>query len=370
MEQKDNLLGVVETIFKWKKFIIYTCLATAIGASIIVLLLPVYYDSTTIFYAASPDLATPEAIFGEAAEAPDYYGTENDIDRILSIANSGELVSFMIDSFDLYDHYDMDPETKLGQHYIRLEFNDHFDVIKTKYDAIEMTIEDQDRELAAKMVNAARDYVANLAQGLIKDSQAKLLKTFQANITEKTKQLTELNDTLQAVRSRYGVYNTLSQSESLAELVAKAEAKLFNAQAKLEILQGKRNFADSVTIINARIKGYENELTKLNERLNTFNQGMARVEILKETQLEASEKLAENREHFKLIKAAYNEDFPTIMILEDGAIPLIKSRPKRTLIVVAAVAVAFIFSVIGILLFDTYKDVDWRKILDLKPAKA
>ena len=169
-----------------KKFIIFTCLATAIGAIITVLVLPVYYKSTTTFYAASPDLATPEAIFGESSIAPDYYGTGNDVERIISIANSGELVGFMIDSFKLYERYDIDPESPLGPYSVRLKFNNHFEVIKTKYDAIELSMEDQEKEMAAKMANAAREYIAATSQSLIKDSQAKLLDIFENNVVAKT----------------------------------------------------------------------------------------------------------------------------------------------------------------------------------------
>ena len=92
---------------------------------------------------------------------------------------------------------------------------------------------------------------------------------------------------------------------------------------------------------------------------------MATVEVLSEIQLQSSEKLAEDQEHYKQIKAASENDFPTILLLEQGSVPLIKSRPKRMLIVAAAVAVAFIFSVIGVILFDTYKDVNWKKTLHL-----
>ena len=143
-------------------------MATAIGAAIISLVLPVYYKSTTIFYAASPDLAVPASIFGISAEAPEYYGTENDIDRILSIANSGQLVAFMVDSFDLYERYDIDPKSLRGAYYVALEFEEHFDVVKTKYDAIELRIEDRDKEMAAKMTKAARNLINALALAIIK----------------------------------------------------------------------------------------------------------------------------------------------------------------------------------------------------------
>ena len=46
--------------------------------------------------------------------------------------------------------------------------------------------------------------------------------------------------------------------------------------------------------------------------------------------------------------------------------PVIKSRPKRSIIVLATVAIAFLFSLIGALLFDTYKDVNWKDIYHAK----
>ncbi len=365
MENKENLLGVVETVFKWKKVIIYTCLATAIGASIVALLLPVYYKSSTAFYAASPDLATPESIFGNSSKAPQYYGTTNDTERLMSIANSGELTSFMIDSFDLYERYDIDPASKLGPYTIRLKFGDHFDVVKTKYDAIELSMEDEEKEMAAKMANAARDYIAAVSQKLVKNSQSKLLTIFKLNIDEKEVQLDSLNGQLQSVRKEYGVYNPTAQSDGLTDLLAKAESKLYNTQARLEALTGVNSLRDTVRLMKASVKGYENELLKLNERIGVFNNGMAEVEMLASIQDIASQKLAEDREHFKLIKSSYESEFPTIILLETAPVPIIKSRPKRSLIVVASVMIAFVFSVIGIIIFDTYRDVNWKKVMDL-----
>ena len=366
MEYKDNLLGVVETVFKWKKFILITSVVTAVGAAIISLILPVYYESTTIFYAASPDLAIPEALFGTATEAPDYYGTENDIDRLLSIANSGELATFMIDSFNLYDRYKIKRESRLGPYYVRLEFDEHFDVIKTKYDAIELSIEDRDKEIATRMTNAARERINFLAQKLIKESQLKIIKTYETNITQKELDMTALNDSLQKVRVAFGVYNTEEQAANLSQLIAESEAKLNNANAKLAALEAVKFSRDSINLLKANIKGFENQLTRLQERLDKFNQGMALVDVLVKVQKDASEQLAKDKERFKQTKASYHSDFPATLLLEEAPIPVVKSRPKRALIVVAATAVAFIFSVIGVLIFDTYKDVNWRGVLHLK----
>ncbi len=366
MENRDNLLGVVETVFKWKKFILSTSIVAAIGAAIISLTLPVYYESTTIFYAASPDLAVPEVIFGTSSEAPDYYGTGNDIDRILSIANSGELALFMIDSFHLYDRYNIKQESRLGPYAVRKKFEKHFDVIKTKYDAIELSIEDRDKEMASKMTNAARERVNFLAQKLVRESQDKIIKTYELNISQKEQDMAALNDSLQKVRVAFGVYNTEEQAAGLSQLIAESESRLNNATAKLSIFERINFNRDSIALLKANISGYENQLSKMQERLDRFNQGMALVDVLTKTQKDASEQLTQNKQRYKQTKAAYESGFPATLLLEEAPIPVIKSRPKRAVIVVAATAVAFVFSVLGVLIFDTYKDVNWKEILHLK----
>jgi capsule polysaccharide export protein KpsE/RkpR len=191
------------------------------------------------------------------------------------------------------------------------------------------------------------------------------MATLAGNISEKEKQLVALNDSIQHVRERYGVYNTLAQSENLSDLIAKAESKLNNAQAKVEALQSVNFRRDSINLLRASAKGYENELLKLNERLKTFNQGMAKAEVLKEIQTTASEQLSLDKELYKLYQAAYNSELPIILLLEPGELPIVKSRPKRALIVLAATFVAFVFSVLGVVIFDTYRDVEWKEILHL-----
>ncbi|MCB0628404.1 MAG: hypothetical protein KDD15_01690, partial [Lewinella sp.] len=117
---KDNLLDVLRTIFRWKKAILYLCLAAGIVAAIVVLVVPVYYQASTVFFVASPDQSTPELIFGNSLSEPELYGDESDIDRLLTIAEGNELVEFLIDSFQLYEHYDIDRNNAKAPYNIKL----------------------------------------------------------------------------------------------------------------------------------------------------------------------------------------------------------------------------------------------------------
>ena len=366
MEQKDNLLGVISTLFKWKKQIIYICAIAAVGSVAISLTLDNYYESYTTFYAASPDQALPEPVGTEATDRK-YYGEPEDIDRVLTIAESNEIAAYLINKYNLYEHYDIDSTKRLAPHKVNKAFRSHYNVKKTKYDAIEISVEDKDPVLATNMVNDARQKVEQIAQQLIKNTMEIKINTYKQGIIDKSRELDVIGDTLMAVRNRYGVYNTLTQSEGLSDLIAKTESNLSREKARRGILAGKSSInRDTIAMIDAMISGMEKQLISLNTMRDNFNQGVSKVEVLEQIHEEAREQLSLDKERLKQLDALKNSHINTIFIVEVGEVPLYKSRPKRSIICIAAVFIAFILSVIGILILDVYKDVNWREVTNAK----
>ena len=366
-EIKENILGVLETLFKWKKEIIYTCVATAVLSIIVALLLPKYFKSTTTFYAASTDLASPERIFGEANDAMEYYGEAEDIDRVITIAESNEVTEFMINKYNLYERYDIDSTDLEAPYYVRLKFADMYKLKQTKYDAIVLSVEDKDPKVAADMATTARNKTSEILSRLIKESQNEVLNTYRGSIAEGEKNIVVVNDSLQRTRDRFKVYNTQSQSAGISRAMQQARGKLLINEIELEEMkkQGRIN-RDTLVRRNSIIAATKYQIKELEKDLNIFNSGMAQVTYLETLQEEASEQLSEDKERFAKYLAAYNSSFPTIHVVENARIPLIKSRPIRWLIVVASTIIAFIMAVLGVLVLDQYRDVNWKKIINAK----
>ncbi|WP_170254516.1 GumC domain-containing protein [Phaeodactylibacter luteus] len=363
MKENDNLLGVLQTLFRWKRQILTVCGIAAIGAVGISLLLPNYYKGITVFLAISPDQAKPEALYGDGQTLTEYYGNENDIDRILTLAQSGELLKFMIDSFRLYEHYDINPDKPKAAFKVRDKFLSLYEVEKTKRDAIELSIEDKDRELASAMANAARNKIATMARQLIRDGQQRTITSYESNIRNKESQLEVLGDSLIAMRRRYSIFNIEGQSEALTTQLSETEAKLVRKRASLQALQEANGIPrDTILLMQAQVRGLEEEFNTLNTRMERFNDGMAMVGTYDRQYLEANASLSEDKERLKQTLSVYESDIPAIVVVEPAEVPLIKSRPKRSLIVIGAVAIAFLFSIIGVLVLDNYRDVDWKAV--------
>ena len=365
MDQKDSLLGVVGSIYKWRKQIIGFSFGIAVIMAVCSLFLPNYFKSVTIFYAASPDLASPEALFGKSNESMDYYGEDEDVDRIMTIAKSNELKDFLIAKYNLYEHYEIDSTHIKAKFKIYERLEKLYEVEKTKYDAIELSFEDKDKELATMMANDARLKIDEIGQRLIKQSQAQVLKTYEENIRIKVEELNELNDSIRFVRQTYGVYNPVTQSEQLSTFSAKANSNLQRDKAKLVAFNKMSNpNKDSLLVIKARISGAQEELKQLAYMTSEFNKGMATVEVLAEIQEESSKQLGEDKQRYKQIQSAYSSQFPTIHTVEEAEIPVVKSRPKRSILVVLAGALSFFFLAVASIMVEAYKEVNWKEVLN------
>ena len=371
MSNRDNLLGVFSSIYRWRKAIRNICLITLIGSIVITLLLDNYYKATTIFYPASPELANPELIFGYTSKVTDYFGSDRDLDRLVEISVSNEVVDYMGSKFRLYDHYDIDSTSKEGPHKVRKRFRKLYSVLKNRNDAIELSIEDTDPQLAAAMANAARDKINAIGQRLIKSSQATLLATFEDNMTRKRTELAILGDSLNTLKKFYNIYDAGSQGGQLAQNLTKAESEIIRGRARLEILENNPLIPqDTIQYIKADVRAYERELARLtspnvkDDRLNLerFNEGLPKVSILGDLHFQGRKQLSYDLERYNQIMAAYKTDIPALQLVEIAETPRIKSRPGRTVIVLASVVAAFFFSILGALIADAYKDINWREV--------
>lgn len=364
MENRDNLLGVLSTIFAWKKQILTVTLVTLIGSSLIAFaFLDNYYKSTTIFYAASPDIFKPEQMFGTSNKDMEFYGTENDIDRILTIAESGELYEYLIKKFDLYKHYDIDSTNEKAPFKVREKLESLYKVKKTKFDAIELSVEDVDRQLATNMANAAREKVDNISQKLIKRSQENLLNAYASSFVEKEKILISIGDTLKQLRQNFGVIDPEKQTEAITKTAVESESNYARNKAKLEQLKKTPNVsADTLAMLEAGVKGFEEEVKANSLMLKKYNEGFNSVSALKEFYERERDQMSKDKQRALQLQIAYNTKTSALILVEEGKVPVVKSRPKRSILILSAALIAFIFSVVGVLLIDNYKNINWDDI--------
>jgi capsule polysaccharide export protein KpsE/RkpR len=366
MGEQNNLLPLLKVWAKWKKIIGLICLLTGVGAIVVSLFLADYFKSTTVFYPASSDVQKPDKIFGFGSETLYYYGTSEDGDRVLSVGESEELKDFLIQKFNLFTHYNVDSTTAKGRFLVKEILNSQYKIQRNRYDAIELMVEDTDPKVARDMALAAREKINTLALGMVRKSQAQIIKTFEQSINAQQKELAHIEDSLRYMRSSFGIYNPLTQSKILTDLSAIADARLARTRAQVAALEKEPNAnRDTIIMMRSLVKGLENEVATIRKGsngTNAFNKGVSTVEVLTQVHEQTRKQLSFDVVRLQQMKAATSAEIAAIYVIEEPRVADRKERPKRMIIVAVAILAAFVFSTIGILLFENYKNIDWQAL--------
>lgn len=359
MAEEFSLISVIRFLLKKIRWILIMSFLVALVTTGITLLLPDYFKASTVFYAASPDLSSPTPL-SVSQQKVNVYGNDEDLDRLLSIANSIQLSEFLIDSFNLYQHYNIDPKGKKSSYKVRKCLNKHMEILKTKFGAIDLSIEDIDPIKAADMTNAARNKISSIAQDLIKESQKKTIINYSENIEDKVQVLKSLTDTISLLRDRYGIIDAESQGEVLATSSANASFSLSDAQARLKAMEAMSMPGDSINRVKTQIAGLRSKNANVSKQLDKFNKGITQIKILDNQLVLTNDQVGLMKERLSQLTAAYEHPFTSLHVVEEAMAPVIKSRPKRSLIVIGVAILTVIFISMGLLLIDSLSKINWQ----------
>ncbi|MDX1477568.1 MAG: hypothetical protein R3301_07655 [Saprospiraceae bacterium] len=364
-----SLIAILKRLHAWRRPIVYFTAGVAVVSIVVALVLPVYYQASTTFYAASEDLFMPKKVFGYSNNEMLYYGTTDDIQRILTIGRSHELTDHLVETFALHEHYGIDSDDSKARFRVREKFLDRYELIRTKYDAIELTVEDRNPEMASLLANAARDKVDELVSSVIKSSQERIIKSYRSSIEQKEQMLAAIYDSLSRYQLEYGIFDPEAQTEYLSTLITDIETRLTRERGRLRVYESStaRAMRDSVAYLRGVIGGLEEQHKMLtasdsvvtNYSIERFNKGKGYITVLDDAYKKATNAVNVEKELLKQQESVYALNTPAIHIVETAEPPLIKHRPKRSLLVVSATLAAFIFMCFGVLLIESYRHLDW-----------
>lgn len=369
---RDTLMPILGTLYPWRRRILRFTAAVFVLTILFSLLMKNYYQGKTVFYAASQDLFKPEKIFGNSTQEMYYYGSGEDIDRILTVGNSHEVIDSVINRFDLWSVYKIRKGTQRAHFNMRKAFRENYNILLTKQDALELTVEDRDPVRAAAMANFARDLIDIRVKSIIQNSQTALSSSYERAINTKEKIVQKTLDSLNLYRNKSGIYDPEGQSEYLAARLTDITNTVERERATLESLKSgniSSKLRDTIQVLEAKIAGYDRELKLLNSTdtsvmfsLPRFNANRGKVEMLQSKYERSSDQISYDLEKLKFYNAALEINVSALHVIEQAEAPLYKHRPRRSVIVLAVTLAAFLFSIAAALVIESYRQMDWGSL--------
>jgi capsule polysaccharide export protein KpsE/RkpR len=372
MMPKNNPWPVIRPLYKRRRFIIGLTLIAMLLSVVISLSLPVYYTSETRFLAASPDLGKAVKIFGLTGTEMQYYGTEDDRDRLLSLADSDRLINFLIDSFDLRSYYGVDSTTAKISSNLQAALSSDLTIQKDERDAIRINMRHKDPLQAHDIVVAARNFIEKEVVDFQKQSQLRIINTFQNSIKDKKQLIQSYSDTLRNLRQTYGIIAPAVQSEMIATAITEAESNLAEARGRLNNLKNQRGVPrDSVRKVETRVEGLTAKINQLTgdsddeksfSNINRFSAGLPKFEYFTKLKEGMKSDISNEIRRLEFYRAAYTATPPGIHLIEEASVPDQKSEPVRSMIVIIATLGAFLFSLLWVWAVESYQRFDWDRL--------
>lgn len=314
-------------LFKWRKLLFIISLSAAILSAGVSLLIKNKYKATVIMFPTSTNSVSKALISTTYGLKEDLneFGEEEQAEQMLQILHSNEIRARIIEQFNLLEHYDINPESKYKYTKLYNQYNSNISFSRTEYMAVEITVIDEDPQIAAAIANEIANLYDTVKNNLQKQRTREGFLIVQKTYLEMEAEIQWKEDSLTKLR-KLGIHDYESQAERMNEAWAR------------EIGKGNMQAAKLI----------ENKLDTL------AKYGSAYVSLRDALEYE-KKMLTEIKAKYEEAKVDAEQVIPQKFVVDYAITPEKKSYPVRWLIVLLSTFATFITSIIGIILYENFK---------------
>jgi len=362
----NNFDGMYLTalLFKYKKIIIATIIASAIISTAVAFLLPVWYTASTNVVPPQTSMTGLESAMGNISSTLRDIG----LARVGGSSSSGYSLTVILLSRSVKDSkkYDLRKVYKMeNDKYEDLlkEFESNLDVTYDKEGNYVISITDRDPNRAAQMANDYVQIANHFAAELFKKESNFNRLYMEQRVKSIDSTISALSHELGTLSQQSLMFSPEEQARAVSQAIVELKAQVYQTEIEYDLLRTTFGENDALTQVKKKI--LEETRKKLNEAMNKpgfagnfkiDESGRIGIEFTKLlTEIEALSKakayLVPLYEKLRLDEV---KNIKTLYVLDEAVPPTKKSKPKRVLIVAGSVLGSFVLVVLLILLVHNY----------------
>ena len=378
----EGFIGNFLLFWNNRKFILKNVIIVSLLSIIISLLLPKWYASKAVvlssgagqFNFLSSISPIPVADFGLST-------INEDINNFIAILQSRTVKEYMVKKFNLVDRY-----KQRDIEFAMEAFEEKIELEVTEEGTLEITIFDKDPLMAKEMVNEVLFMLDQINQSIGMEAGKYNREFLENRININKKDLEKAELALKTFQEKTGIIDLVAQLSSTMQMSAQAYNTIFEAYTALyakkietetELAVAKTTLSNNnptimqlEKLLKEQTVQLEQLMIKLDEKLQyllsnispaqidtvpniefsvSFNTlpslGLENARLIREVELQSTiqEILIPQFEQAKLEET---KNIPTLQIIDKPKVALNKSKPKRSLIVIASTVMSFLMSLI------------------------
>lgn len=343
-----SLLGLWPIVHRWKNLLLAAVGLAAVVSMVVALLLPNIFKSTAVFYPTNPETTDPDRYVTPEGNKLEFTGRAEDLDRVITIGTSQPVAEYIIRKFELHKRYEMGtPGDELADQATLEEFNSNLNIVHTDRDAIELTFQDKDKHLAARIANELVSVIDSFNQQLSLDTRRQVLNLYRDRYNFVNKQYGQTRKALIEGRQRFGIFGMDRESRYLAKEIIETESDLRRAEASGD--------AGKAAALRRALKSMTQADGGNLMNLESFVQGTDSLSTLYARFNDLQTRLVNAQSAYENAELALKGRISSLYIVQKAYPAARKAKPIRWLIVVSSVLITLVLSVIVITLLELYR---------------
>ena len=351
-DDEISLMDLLIVLAKAKRLIIGLPLMVGVIAAVVVMLIPAKYTASTRILPPVIGQSSTLALLGGMGGGIMGVG-KNPSDIYVTMIKSRSVEDELIKNFDLQRYYNQKYNVDT-----RKAFEKDLNVKAGKEGLIEIEYEHRDPVKAAQVANGVVGALKNLNARLAITEAARRRVYFERQLILAKDNLTDAETSLKNYQQKTGVMQMEAQGGATLSQIATLEATITGKQVQLE---GMKSFATKSNPDYVRVQreldGLNNELAKLqgNGKGETRGVMIAKSKI-PETGLEFAHRTRDVKyyetlyeimaKQFEMAKADEAKEGALIQVVDLATPPERRSSPKRSMIVLLSMVLAFFLAVL------------------------
>lgn len=377
----NNFWLFLELLAKKRNFIFGFVILCIVAAVIVSLILPKWYTADTIIMPPKT-VDIPVGDLGRISEAVSVTSGLNlpvlvtPSDIYVQMLKSRSVTDRIIEEFDLADRYDAGNYDETYEALMK-----HSSFMVSNEGMLVISVEDKSPQTAADMANAFASGLENLNKDMV-DKRIKQTLEFVVDRLEEVK--IERDSARQALENFQLAYKTVDFDEQTRLAVEQAvhlRINLSEVDFKIQVneLNMSKDNANLIKLKNEKsiIEKQLAQLENSNADSSFFSLPVSMIPTLKGkyellySRVKVAEALYElllqQREQFKMKEL---QNMPTITVLDQARVPELRSRPKRTYIVLGTFVLSLIAAILLAMISEYLKGMEKKNPSDYNRASA
>lgn len=212
-----DLVDVVQTLRRRFGLIVIITIVTALLGALSYFFGKKEYKAKASFLMANPVYTDRNNIFQDRQiQFVDYFAGDNDVDRLVTLAESDTVRFLVAERLNLAQAYALDVSKPKEAEKLKNIVKDNLKVDRSEYNNLDISYVDTDPARAAAVVNATVKAIEELFRDYYVSQRMENIRALDNKIVEMDSTINSLTDSLAGIRDEYKIYDLISPSRQNA----------------------------------------------------------------------------------------------------------------------------------------------------------